>query len=158
MKSFAWLLASSILLCLISCNKSSEALSDIPQIDSSSSAANAFFEKVYDEYLQRHPIQQSVLGIRDRYADWDDISDSADLAEIDIAEKNLASLKAKIKFEKLDTITKVSYKLFVYEAEQKIAGKKFIIHNYPINQLFGWHSEIPSFLINIHTVKDKKVA
>ena len=128
------------------------------QNDSSSVEANAFFEKVYDEYLQRHPIQQSVLGIRDRYSDWDDVSDSADLAEIDIAEKNLKELKAKIAFEKLDTITKVSYKLFVYEAEQKIEGKKFILHNYPINQLFGWHSEIPSFLINIHTIKDKKDA
>ncbi|MBC7389862.1 MAG: DUF885 domain-containing protein [Opitutaceae bacterium] len=145
-------------LFLFSCNKTPNEVTEKSQSDSASVEANKFFEKVYDEFLQRHPIQQSVLGIRDRYSDWDDISDSADLAEIDIAEKNLSEFKEKIKFEELDTVTKVSYKLFVYEAEQKIAGRKFIIHNYPINQLFGWHSEIPSFLINIHTVKDKKDA
>ncbi len=126
--------------------------------DSSSVEANMFFEKVYDAFLQRHPMQQSILGIRDRYSDWDDISDSSALAEIDITEKNLLELKKNIMFDQLDTNTKVSYKLFVYEAEQKIAGKKFITYNYPVNQLFGWHSEIPSFLINIHTVNSKKDA
>jgi uncharacterized protein (DUF885 family) len=125
---------------------------------SDSAKANAFFEKVYDEYLQRHPIQQSILGIRDRYADWDDISDSAELAEIEIAKQNLAKIKTLVSYEKLDPATRVSYKMFVHEAEQKIAGAAYRYHNYPVNQLFGWHSEIPSFLINIHTVSSKKDA
>lgn len=127
-------------------------------LETDSAKVNAFFERVYDEYLQRHPIQQSVLGIRDRYGDWDDISDSADVAEIEISKKNLEELKKLVKFENLDKASKVSYKLFVYEAEQKIAGEKYRFHNYPVNQLFGWHSEIPSFLINIHTVSTKKDA
>ena len=125
---------------------------------SDSAKANAFFEKVYDEYLQRHPIQQSILGIRDRYTDWDDISDSAELAEIEIAKQNLAKIKTIVSYEKLDPATRVSYKMFIHEAEQKIAGAAFRYHNYPVNQLFGWHSEIPSFLINIHTVASKKDA
>ena len=128
------------------------------ELESDSAKANAFFEKVYDEYLQRHPIQQSVLGIRDRYDDWDNLSDSAELAEIEISKKNLERLKGLVDFEKLDKVSKVSYRLFEYEAEQKIAGAKYRFHNYPVNQLFGWHSEIPSFLINIHTVSTKKDA
>jgi uncharacterized protein (DUF885 family) len=142
---------------VISCNPSSKDMND-KKSASDSAKANIFFEKVYDEYLQRHPIQQSILGIRDRYSDWDDISDSAELAEIQIAKKNLEEFQKQVSYDKLDANTKVSYKLFVYEAEQKIAGEKYRFHNYPVNQLFGWHSEIPSFLINIHTVSSKKDA
>ena len=32
------------------------------------------------------------------------------------------------------------------------------LHNYPVNQMGGTHSEIPAFLINKHTVKTKNEA
>ena len=127
------------LICIIvaSCNNNEMNTENNISSDSASVTANRFFEKVYDDYLERHPMQQSVLGIRDRYADWDDISDSADLAEVQIVKKNVEELKKLVDYGRLDTVTKVSYKLFLYEAEQKIAGEKFLYHNYPINQLFG---------------------
>ena len=151
------LIATVVCSFLTNCTESTKTMNDT-NLASDSAKANVFFEKVYDEYLQRHPIQQSVLGIRDRYSDWDNISDSADLVEIEINKKNIEELKKLVDFEKLDRVSKVSYKLFLYEAEQKVAGEKYRFHNYPVNQLFGWHSEIPSFLINIHTVATKKDA
>jgi uncharacterized protein (DUF885 family) len=123
-----------------------------------SAKASAFFETSYTEYLNRHPIQQSVLGIRDRYSDWDDLSDSAEKAEVEISKQLLGRLKTEVDFEKLDPRSKVSYQLFVYEVEQKVAGEKYLLYNYPVNQLFGYHSEIPSFLINVHTVTSKSDA
>lgn len=139
---------------MTSCENKENA-TDMTKVNNDSVKINTFFERTYTEYLKRHPIQQSVLGIRDRYSDWDDISDSADLAEVAIAKQNLEALKKEVSYEALDPKSKVSYNLFVYEAEQKIASEKYLLHNYPVNQLFGWHSEIPSFLINIHTVKSK---
>jgi uncharacterized protein (DUF885 family) len=155
--AFSKLFLGMVTLAFLSCEK--PQTTDMQTANPAESAkANAFFDSVYNDYLSRHPIQQSVLGMRDRYADWDDISDSADAAEIQIAKQHLSNIKSQIDFNALDAKTKVSYQLFVYEAEQKIASEPFLLHNYPVNQLFGWHSEIPSFLINIHTVNSKEDA
>lgn len=120
--------------------------------------ASAFFDSTYEEYLKRHPAQQSILGIRDRYSEWDDISDSAENAEVEIAKQNLERLKAEINIDHLDERSKISYRLFEYEVEQRIKGQKYLDYTYPVNQLFGTHTEIPSFLINIHTVTTKSDA
>lgn len=142
---------------LYSCQEKEKSM-DQTEVKLDSVKAAEFFESTYNDYLTRHPIQQSVLGMRDRYSDWDDISDSAEKAEIQIAQKNLERLKKEIDFDKLDARSKVSYRLFEYEVNQDVKGEKYQLYNYPVNQLFGWHSEIPSFLINIHVVSSKSDA
>lgn len=120
--------------------------------------ANAFFDKVYDEYLDRHPMDQSYMGITKDQDKWNDISDEAEEKELAIVKANLERLKREISFGKLDEQAKLSYRLFEYNSKQKIEGFRWRFHNYPVNQLFGLHSEIPSFLINIHQVRDTAAA
>ncbi len=145
------------LLCAYGCQEKQEPTKNM-ETSTDSVKASAFFEKTYNEYLSRHPMHQSVLGIRDRYSDWDDISDSAEKAEIAITKQLCEQIKKEVDYDKLDKRSKVSYQLFLYEGEQKAASEKYLAYNYPVNQLFGYHSEIPSFLINIHTVKTKSDA
>lgn len=150
-----FLLIGAVLL--YSCGQQEKTMNNTQSLEDSVKASQ-FYEATYNEYLQRHPIQQSILGIKDRYGDWDDISDSAEEAEIEIAKQKLEQLKKEVDFERLDAKSKVSFRLFEYEVEEGLASKKYLAYNYPVNQLFGLHSEIPSFLINIHTVTSKSDA
>ena len=53
---------------------------------------------------------------------------------------------------KLDKQTKLSYQLLSQKLEQQIADYQWRHHNYPVNQMFGVHSQIPALLINMSIV------
>ncbi len=72
--------------------------------------------------------------------------------ELGITKKNLQWLKDSIDYEALNPATQLSYDLFVQRAENEVADFKFRYHEYPVNQMFGFHSRVPSFLINMHQV------
>lgn len=119
-----------------------------------SKKANDFFERVFNELVDRSPMYQTYLGIKKDYSKLDDISDENEIREINILKENLAKLKKEINFNALDEQTKLSYRLYVYNANLRLEGFKYRFHNYPVNQMFGYHSELPSFLINIHKITD----
>jgi len=64
----------------------------------------------------------------------------------------LKILRSDYDYEKLDDATKLSYILAERSLNEKIAGYEWRHHNYPANQMFGWQSAAPSFLINFHRV------
>lgn len=117
-----------------------------------SAKANAFFDRVFDEAVSRSPTYQSYLGIKDNYDKWDENTEARQLEEFEITQKELSLLRDTINYDLLDAQTKVSYDLAVADAERDIAAYKWRYHNYPINQMGGPHSQVPSFLINIHRV------
>jgi len=117
-----------------------------------SAKANAFFERVFDEAVARSPMFEAQLGIKKDTDKWDDISDAHALDELVITVQTLAELKRSINFEVLDDQTKVSYRMFVNDAERSIEGWRWRFHNYPLNQMSGLHSEAPAFLINYHPI------
>lgn len=123
-------------------------------MESETRKANQFFDKVFDDYIDRHPMDQSYLGIKKDQDKWNDISDDHEAAELEIVKAHLAWMKKEIDFHELDEQAKLSYRLFEFNAQQKIDNFKWRYHNYPVNQLFGLHTEVPSFLINIHQVTD----
>ena len=113
---------------------------------------NIFFDDVFKQYLSRSPMKQSTLGIKDDYDKWDDISEKFQTENLSLAVNNLASLRNNFDYEKLDEQSQLSYRLFEQMVESQIEGYRWRHHNYPVNQMFGLHSEIPAFLINIHQV------
>jgi uncharacterized protein (DUF885 family) len=120
--------------------------------------ANVFFEEAFQEILARSPTFQSYLGIKDNQDKWDDLSDEKAAEDLAISKRQLAELRAGINPDLLDEQTLMSYKLFVKNAEDEIDFYKWRYHDYPVNQMFGMQSQVPSFLINIHRVTDKKDA
>ncbi|MBX9853646.1 MAG: DUF885 domain-containing protein [Cytophagaceae bacterium] len=128
------------------------------EIKIESEKANSFFEKVFNEYVDRHPMCQSSLGIKKDYDKWDDISDVHEIMEMNILKLNITTLKNTLNYDALDNQTKLSYRLYEYNATLKIEGFKYRFYNYPVNQVFGLHAEASSFLINIHQVNDDKDA
>lgn len=92
------------------------------------------------------------LGIKKDTDKWDDISAARALEDFVITVQDLAELKRSFNFELLDDQTKVSYRMFVNDAERSIEGWKWRYYNYPLNQISGLHSEAPAFLINYHPI------
>ncbi|MEE9269932.1 MAG: DUF885 domain-containing protein [Candidatus Krumholzibacteria bacterium] len=117
-----------------------------------SARANAFFEEAFDDVVSRSPMFQSRLGIKDDYDKWDDLSEAHARANLERAKHRLADLERKIRFEMLDEQTKLSYDLFVKDVERQIADFEYRFHTYPLNQMRGWQSVVPAFLINYHRV------
>ena len=126
--------------------------------ESESIKVNTFFDRVFDEYIDRHPEHQTYLGIKKDYDKWEDLSDDVEKKELEITKQNLQWLNDSVNFDALDKQTKVSYQMFKAEAERDISNFKYRMYDYPVNQMFGTHSEVPSFLINMHLVTDESDA
>lgn len=118
---------------------------------SESARLNAHFEKTFMDAVMRSPQFQTYLGIKKDYGKWNDNSEANAEKELQITKDELVALHA-FDFDALDAQTKISYKLAEQNMEQEIANHKWRYHNYPVNQMHGQHSSIPSFLINQHTV------
>ena len=128
------------------------------QIAAESAKANAFFERTFNEAVDRSPQFQTQLGIKKDYDKWDDDSDAHRTEDLALNVEHLAELKKTINFDALDHQTQLSYRLWVRQAERGIEGYKWRLYNYPVNQMFGEHSGTPAFLINFHRISDVKDA
>lgn len=138
-------------------NKSKEKYS-AEQIVEESKKANEFFDRVFDAKIDRDPMQQSVYGIKKDYGKWQDISESSILKEVEITKTNLDSLHKNFQLESLDEQTKISYRLFEKACEDAIENYKWHLFDYPINQMGGLHTDVPTFLINVHAIENKSDA
>lgn len=125
----------------------------VENAQSESEKANALYQEIFMEGVMRSPVTQSYLAIKDDYDKWDDISDARALEDLAFTKANLAKVK-QIDASKLDTQTALSQKLMVQQLEDEIANFKWRFHNYPVNQMFGMHSMVPSLLINQHQIAD----
>jgi uncharacterized protein (DUF885 family) len=124
------------------------------RVAAESAKANAFFDRVFDESVDRSPISQGYLGIKKDHDKWDDFSEANRLQELAITVRELAELKRTINFDLLDEQAKMSYRLFVAQSEQTIEGWKWRNHDYVFTQMGGQHTDAPAFLINFHAVED----
>jgi uncharacterized protein (DUF885 family) len=119
-----------------------------------SAKANAFFDRVFDESVDRSPLTQGYLGIKKDHDKWDDYSEARQLEDLGRTVQQLAELKRSIKFDWLDAQTQMSYRLFAAEAERTIEGWKWREHGYVFTQMSGAHQDAPAFIINYHVVEN----
>jgi len=118
---------------------------------SPSEQANATFDALFDESLKTSPEFMTYLGMRERYDEWDDNSEQAYQDSVALTEKHLETLKA-IDASALDKVSALSLKLYKQRLENGLEDTQWRYHGYPVNQMFGTHSSIPSFLINQHLI------
>ena len=125
-----------------------------PKVVAESEKANAFFERIYNEKVDRFPEWQTYLGIKKDYGEWNNDSDEIELRELEFTKENVEWLKSSIDYDLLDLQTKISYRLALQNAEDAINRFKYRLYNYPVNQMFGRHTDVASFLINMHLVTE----
>ncbi len=116
---------------------------------------NAFFAEVFDRDLARSPMSQTYLGIKTDYGKWDDISEKHQDEDIALVRHDLSRLHHEFDPKKLTHEAYLSYRIFELQDERQLEGDRWRHYDYPVNQMFGWQSNIPSFLINMHRVTDK---
>ena len=151
------LIVGSLLIVFFSYCRSSSPL-DESKIISESQKVNQYLDKVFDEYIDRHPEYQTYLGIKKDYGKWDDISPKASDIELKHAKKQLKWLKDSVHVKYLDSQALLSYNLFKEKLENQINDHKYRLYNYPVNQMSGMQSGTPAFLINMHKISSKEDA
>jgi uncharacterized protein (DUF885 family) len=122
------------------------------EIQAESTKANAFFERVFDKAITRSPEFMTQLGMKKDYDKWDDRSEARALEDLLISVRWLEELKRTINYDLLDDQAKVSYRMYVRDAERELEGWRWRYHSYPLNQMSGLHSDVPAFLINYHRI------
>ncbi len=115
-------------------------------------AANAFFERAFQERLALDPALATSLGLRLRYGEWPDPSERGDLERFELAKRQLAGLRADIDPARLDDETRLSWRVFESSEERRIARHRWRNHSYAIDKN-GPQVEAPAFLINLHRIE-----
>jgi uncharacterized protein (DUF885 family) len=124
---------------------------------SESEKANQLFDTIFKADVNRNPVMQTYLGIKENYDKWNDLSEENTAKELAFAKSNLEQIKT-LNTQELDAQTLISYRLYVQKLENTINDHKWRFHNYPVNQMFGTHSQVPAFLINQHSISNVKEA
>ncbi len=108
--------------------------------------------------LDTSPMLQAYRGLKTNYDQWDDISEQAQ-QKSHLKNAEFLHTAQTINLAAIDADLALSIKLLSYQLKQNHQLFPYRHHNFPLNQLFGWHTEIPHFLVNIHqiqTIKDAK--
>jgi uncharacterized protein (DUF885 family) len=152
--------AAAILILANSCKRDSKEnkVYTPEEIATASDNLNNWFQEQWDAEIALSPMFQTYLGDKTDYDKWDDMSAASEERELERTKMRLAYLKDSVEINALDEATKLSYKLAVQQQEDDIADYKYRLHNYPVNQMRGIHSQVPSFLINMHQITNKSDA
>ena len=115
-----------------------------------------FFERVFIEYAVDDPELLSSMRMLPPWADWfsDDLTDRSPARQREMQAKladDLATLRSYDR-EALDEGRQLSYDMLEYFLAQQAEGERFAQHDYPLNQMFGVQSQLPTFLATQHPV------
>jgi uncharacterized protein (DUF885 family) len=124
---------------------------------------NLFYEKIFIEFALKNPELLSTLrilepmGINFHNAKLTDGSDAFAHEMNDLVKDDLDSVR-KYDRSSLNESQKLSYDILEWFLQDQVEGMKFMYHNYPLNQLGGVQSQLPSFMASIHYIGNKKDA
>lgn len=127
-------------------------------IADASDKANALFDELFMAQVMRSPIFQDFLGIKKDQDKWPDLTEARADEDLEFTKQQLARLKAEVDPAMLDEPTALSFRLMVRNLEQNIARDRWRDHNYPVNQMGGLQSQLPTHLRNVHRVTSVKDA
>ena len=152
-----YLMTLVVLLFSTGCQKDTPASATTTPVIMTSPEIVAFLDDLFLEELRESPQSMTYLGMRERYDEWNDISDTARNKNLDMTKQHLAKVMA-IDLSNANASVKLSVEMFIQQANQQIEGDQWRYHSYPVSQMRGVHSMIPSFLINQHLIADKEEA
>ncbi len=150
----AFLASTSAAMALSVLSTSAEAANESDAAKAETTKLNTWLEERFRFWTNRSPTTKAYLGVKEDMDKWDDISEARQKEDFELTQKDLADMKAAFDPAKLSADGRLSFRLFEYKTARDIEGYRWRNHDYPVNQMFGWQSEIPSFLINIHRVSN----
>ncbi|WP_118857996.1 DUF885 domain-containing protein [Sphingomonas mesophila] len=134
-----------------------------PEAAQPASEKNAALAALFEGYdkagLEYSPEGKSYRGIRDEdYGLWSDASDAADVAAQNRLQTAARTMRGLFKPDQLSGQDALSYRLFDRMAERSAVSFPYRHLGYVFDQMNGAQSDIPAFLINIHSIADRAQA
>ncbi|WP_298538876.1 DUF885 family protein [uncultured Aquimarina sp.] len=120
-----------------------------------------FYDKVFVELALDSPELTTAMGIPVIY-DWskdelDDISDTKQWESFNKMKEDYETLQS-YNFENQSENNQLNTKILGFYLEGLMEGERFFYHDYPVNQMGGIQSSLPSLMENSHKLRDKSDA
>ncbi len=121
---------------------------------------NHFYERAFIEFAFKTPELLSNLGLLDSTGldfyndDLNNASDSFQQEMNALVRKDLEVLRAYDRAKQSES-QQLSTDILEWFLNNTVEGQKYMYHNYPLNQLNGDQSELPSFMDAIHRIKNE---
>ena len=122
------------------------------QIAAETARLNAWFEARYEEELAFSPIMLTFLGRKDRYNELDDMSEQAEIDQLQWRRNSVEAMKSQFRYDWLTDEAKTSYDIWQYQYERQAAGAAFRRNRYMFDHMNGAQSDLPTLLISFHRV------
>ncbi|MFT7282844.1 MAG: hypothetical protein ACI9DM_002581, partial [Cyclobacteriaceae bacterium] len=117
-----------------------------------------FYDKVFIEFALSDPELVTQLGIPVLYDIYkDDLSDASDQKN----QEEMARVRSNYEtllsydFESQSEANKLNTQILGWYLAKEIEGEQFFYHGYPVNQMFGAQSNLPSMMESSHKLRDK---
>ncbi len=122
---------------------------------------NHFYDKVFIELALDSPELTTSMGIPVIY-DWskdelDDISDAKQWETFNNMKEDYNTLQS-YNFENQSEANQLNTRILKFYLEGLMDGERFFYHDYPVNQMGGEQSSLPSLMENSHKLRDKSDA
>jgi uncharacterized protein (DUF885 family) len=101
--------------------------------------------------LDSSPMSQSYRGKKTNYDQWNDLSEEFNQQQNKEVALFLHDAKA-IEKDALQYQQALSLDVLIYDLEQSIEFEPYERLNYPLNQMHGLHTQVPTFMLNIHQI------
>lgn len=140
---------------LFSCSENTDNNSDdtANKAVSETDRLNSWFEEKYAEQLRFSPIELTFQGSKELYGQINDFSKEAEKENLQWQIASLEELEDRFNYELLDAEAQTSYDLWKYRVELSIEGEKYSDHDYLFEQMDGFHTFLPTFLMSFHEVE-----
>ncbi|MEP0392379.1 MAG: DUF885 domain-containing protein [Erythrobacter sp.] len=120
-----------------------------------SECLNAWFDEKFEEQLAFSPITQTALGRKTDYDKIDDMSEEAQLAQLEWMRTATAQMEASFNYDELTQAAKLSYEMWQFRLEQAERAWDFREQAYILHQMGSAQSGLPTFLLTQHAVDDE---
>ena len=120
-----------------------------------------YYYRVFLSFMFQHPQMLSSMrilepvGFDSHNGELDDFSPEGTRRDEELFSDNLATLR-RYDREKLDD--KLSYDVLEYFLADAVDGQEFSHYGYPVNQMSGFQSNMPDFMITTHHLEDENDA
>jgi uncharacterized protein (DUF885 family) len=150
-----WLLAAAAVVLVPEAAIVSAQPAPIAAAQSEDARLTAFLDKEFDAQLKFRPQLATRLGLKEGEDKLDDISDAADLRQLQAMRDSVARMKAQFDRNKLSPAGQTNFDIYETELERAELRYKYRKYQPPFYSfLYSMHSRLPNFLINTHQVKD----
>lgn len=123
-------------------------------VDAETARLNAWLNAKYEAQLAASPMARSYAGEKKDYDKIDDMSEAAAARQLERMRLEVEEMKATFDRAKLPQDAKLSYDLWIYQYEEAAALAKFNRNAYVFQQMYGPHTRMPQFLMQVHRVDE----